>query len=59
MLTRPLPAGQFAAFGSSDGKADRGRIRMTATRSYRIPTGGPIGEGLGSIRDSAPAGSLG
>jgi outer membrane protein assembly factor BamB len=48
VLTRPLPAGQFLAFGSSDGRA-----YVVASHEwtplFRIPTGGPIGEGLGSF----------
>jgi outer membrane protein assembly factor BamB len=47
VLTRPLPASQFFAFGSSDGKA----YVVAAsewTSLYRISTGGPIGEGLGA-----------
>jgi outer membrane protein assembly factor BamB len=47
ILTRPLPAQQFVAFGSTDG-----RVRVVAanewTALFRIPAGGPIGEGLGA-----------
>jgi outer membrane protein assembly factor BamB len=47
VLTRPLPAGMFVAFGSSDGK---GYVVAANERTslYRIATGGPIGEGLGT-----------
>ena len=47
VLTRPLPAGTFAAFGSSDGKAYVVAANER-TSLYRIATGGPIGEGLGT-----------
>jgi outer membrane protein assembly factor BamB len=47
VLTRPLPASQFVAFGSSDGKAYVVAANES-TSLYRISTGGPIGEGLGS-----------
>jgi outer membrane protein assembly factor BamB len=47
VLTRPLPAGQFVAFGSSDGKAYVVAANEW-TSLYRIATGGPIGEGLGA-----------
>jgi outer membrane protein assembly factor BamB len=45
MLTRPLPAENVVAFGSSDGKA---YVVMAFERTplYRISTGGPIGQGL-------------
>ena len=48
VLTRPLPAGQFVAFGSSDGKC---YVVAASERTslYRIATGGPIGEGLGTF----------
>ena len=48
ILTRPLPAGQFAAFGSTDGRTAVVET-VDGTRLYRIPTGGPIGEGLGAF----------
>jgi outer membrane protein assembly factor BamB len=46
MLTRPLPAENVVAFGSSDGKA---YVVMAYERTplFRIATGGPIGQGLG------------
>jgi outer membrane protein assembly factor BamB len=45
MLTRPLPAENVVAFGSSDGKA---YVVMAYERTplFRISTGGPIGQGL-------------
>jgi len=48
MLTRPLPAEQVVAFGSTDGK---GYVVMAfeSTPLYRISTGGPIGQGLGGF----------
>jgi outer membrane protein assembly factor BamB len=48
ILTRPLPASQFAVFGSSYGKA----YVVDASDGSglcRVPTGGPIGEGLGTF----------
>jgi outer membrane protein assembly factor BamB len=47
VLTRPLPAGQFVAFGSSDGKAYVVAANEW-TSLFRVATGGPIGEGLGA-----------
>jgi outer membrane protein assembly factor BamB len=48
VLTRPLPAHQFAACGSSDGRAYV--VESTdGNPLFRIPTGGPIGEGLGTF----------
>jgi hypothetical protein len=47
ILTRPMPAGMFTAFGSSDGKADLVESG-DGNPLYRITTGGPIGEGLGT-----------
>jgi outer membrane protein assembly factor BamB len=46
MTTRPLPAEQLVAFGSSDGKAYV-VMAFESTPLYRISTGGPIGQGLG------------
>ncbi len=48
MLTRPLPAEHVVAFGSSDGKV---YLVMSEERTplFRISTGGPIGQGLGSF----------
>jgi outer membrane protein assembly factor BamB len=48
ILTRPLPANQFGIFGSSYGKvyvveSDDG------SGLFRLPTGGEIGEGLGTF----------
>jgi outer membrane protein assembly factor BamB len=45
--TLPLPAQQMVAFGSSDGRV---YVVMNDERTalYRVRTGGPIGEGLGS-----------
>jgi outer membrane protein assembly factor BamB len=45
MHTRPLPAENFVAFGSDDGRA---YVSMAAERTplFRIVTGGPIGEGF-------------
>jgi outer membrane protein assembly factor BamB len=45
VLTRPLPAEQFVAFGGGDHKVF---VCMADERTqlYRISTGGPIGEGL-------------
>jgi outer membrane protein assembly factor BamB len=48
ILTRPLPAGQFAAYGSSDGKVDLVESH-DGNQLYRLVTGGPIGEGLGTF----------
>jgi outer membrane protein assembly factor BamB len=48
VLTRPLPAGQFAAYGSSDGKVDLVESR-DGNQLYRLVTGSPIGEGLGTF----------
>jgi outer membrane protein assembly factor BamB len=48
ILTRPLPAVQFVAFGSTDGRAYVVAANER-TPLFRIPTGGPIGEGLGSF----------
>jgi len=45
MTTRPLPAENVVAFGSSDGKCYV-VIAHERTPLYRISTGGPIGEGL-------------
>jgi outer membrane protein assembly factor BamB len=48
MMTRPLPAENIVAFGSSDGRV---YVMMAAERTplFRIATGGPIGLGLGSF----------
>ncbi len=45
--TRPLPAMRMVAFGSDDGKV---YVAMSeeSTMLYRIATGGPIGQGLGT-----------
>jgi outer membrane protein assembly factor BamB len=45
METRPLPAGKFVVFGSDDGKI---YVALADEHSmlYRIPTGGPIGQGF-------------
>jgi outer membrane protein assembly factor BamB len=48
ILTRPLPAGQFAAYGSSDGKVDLVESH-DGNQLYRLVTGSPIGEGLGTF----------
>jgi outer membrane protein assembly factor BamB len=48
VLSRPLPAMQFVAFGSSDGRAYVVAANEW-TPLFRIPTGGPIGEGLGAF----------
>jgi len=48
ILTRPLPAGQFVCFGSKDGRAYAVASRERTTL-FRIPTGGPIGEGFGAF----------
>ncbi len=45
--TRPLPAVQFAIFGSADGKAWVVEA-ANGTTLFRVPTGGPIGEGFGA-----------
>ena len=48
VLTRPMPAGSFAVFGSSDGRADT--VDSSGGEPlFRVPTGGPIGEGLGAF----------
>ena len=47
VLTRPLPAEQFAVFGSSDGKISVVEAK-DGNSLFRLPTGGPIGEGLGT-----------
>jgi len=49
MLTRPLPAQNIVAFGSSDGKV---YVMMAEERTplFRISTGGPIGLGLSSYK---------
>ncbi len=39
----------FVVFGSADGKAYVGRWPVERTPLFRIPTGGPIGEGLGTF----------
>jgi outer membrane protein assembly factor BamB len=48
VLTRPLPAGVFAAFGSSDGKTDIVEAGDGNTL-FRLVTGDQIGEGLGAF----------
>jgi outer membrane protein assembly factor BamB len=48
ILTRPLPAGQFAAYGSSDGKVDLVESH-DGNQLYRLVTGAPVGEGLGTF----------
>jgi outer membrane protein assembly factor BamB len=48
ILTRPLPAGQFTVYGSTDGTVSVVES-VDGTPLYRIPTGGPIGEGLGTL----------
>ncbi len=45
ILTRPLPAEQIVAYGSSDDKA-YAVVASERTPLYRFPTGGAIGEGL-------------
>jgi outer membrane protein assembly factor BamB len=48
ITTRPLPAGLFAPFGSSDGRVDTVEA-SDGNRLFRLTTGGPIGEGLGAF----------
>ena len=50
VLTRPLPAGQFTVFGSTDGRADRGRIRRRQP-AFPRPDRRADRRGIGSIRD--------
>jgi outer membrane protein assembly factor BamB len=48
ILTRPLPAGQFAAYGSTDGITSVVESG-DGNPLYRITSGGPVGEGLGAL----------
>lgn len=48
VLTRPLPAGMFTAYGSTDGRAELVES-SNGNPLYRVTTGGPIGEGLGAF----------
>jgi outer membrane protein assembly factor BamB len=47
LSTRPLPAQQIVCFGSNDGKT-YAVAAYEHTPLFRFPSGGPIGEGLGS-----------
>jgi outer membrane protein assembly factor BamB len=48
ILTRPLPAGQFAIYGSTDGITSVAET-TDGNPLYRITSGGPVGEGFGTL----------